>query len=509
MSETIVSRATINELVERVKELYMSDSIPWVIGYSGGKDSTAVLQLVWYSLKELSADRRHKPVYVISTDTLVEQPVVAKWVSQSLGLMKVAAAEQELPIHPKRLTPVVKDTYWVNLIGRGYPAPRQNFRWCTSRLKIDPSNRFITNMVKTHGEAILVLGTRKAESSARAALMNRYEARRIRQWLSPNVSLLNSLVFSPIEEWSSDNVWWYLNQYKNPWGRDNRDLLNMYRGASADNECPLVVDTSTPSCGNSRFGCWVCTLVSNDKSMQAMIQNDEEKAWMLPLLEFRNEIAVFNPLEPNAKINDSDRRDYRRMNGTIKINPRTGRPIPGPYIKEWRERFLRRLLEVEMQVQNEGPEDVRQYRLITDDEMREIRRIWVQEKHEFDDQLPRIYQDVTGKAYPYFDDLEQGPFGKDEWDLLRSLCGDDHVYLELQASLLDVELGSRGVTMRKSLTDTLEHVIRRCFYANEDDALEFQKRREASLTGTDADLAQVGMDEEQEEGSDCDDHTND
>ncbi len=68
-----------------------------------------------------------------------------------------------MPIIPHRLTPEVQDRFWVNLIGRGYPAPRPKFRWCTSRLKISPSNNFIKSMVKTNGEAILVLGTRKAE----------------------------------------------------------------------------------------------------------------------------------------------------------------------------------------------------------------------------------------------------------------------------------------------------------------------------------------------------------
>ena len=66
----------------------------------------------------------------------------------------------------------------------------------------------------------------------------------------------------------------------------------MYQGASPDGECPLVVDASTPSCGDSRFGCWVCTLVDKDKSMSAMIQNDEEKEWMLPLLELRNDLDL-------------------------------------------------------------------------------------------------------------------------------------------------------------------------------------------------------------------------
>jgi DNA sulfur modification protein DndC len=280
-----------------------------VIGYSGGKDSSAVLQLVWNALRDLPEGQRKKPVHVISTDTLVEQPLVASWVDASLARMETAAAEQGLPISPHKLTPEVEDSFWVNFIGKGYPAPRQKFRWCTERLKIRPSNKFIRDIVRQNGEAILVLGTRKAESQRRALAMAKHEARRVRDRLSPNASLPNSLVYTPIEDWSNDDVWLYLMQVKNPWGHDNKTLLGMYQGASEGGECPLVIDTSTPSCGSSRFGCWVCTVVEKDRSMEAMIKNDEEKVWMTPLLELRNELD---------KPDDRDRRDYRRMNGSFR-----------------------------------------------------------------------------------------------------------------------------------------------------------------------------------------------
>ena len=304
-----INQSLINELLERIRKLYLSDQIPWVVGYSGGKDSTATLQLVWQALEGLQGEERHhKPVHVISTDTLVESPVVAAWVNRSLDRISTAAYTKQIPIQAHRLTPKVNDSFWVNLIGRGYPAPRPQFRWCTVRLKITPSNDFIKNVIAGHGEAIVVLGTRKAESAARAATMKHYEQKRIREWLSPNGSLNNSYVFSPIEDWSNDDVWFYLMQAPNPWGHSNKELLNLYRGASADGECPLVLDTSTPSCGNSRFGCWVCTMVDEDKSMQAMIMNDESKAWMTPLLELRNEIG---------NLDDRERRDFRRFNGRI------------------------------------------------------------------------------------------------------------------------------------------------------------------------------------------------
>jgi DNA sulfur modification protein DndC len=237
-----------------------------------------------------------------------------------------------MPIRPHRLTPTVSDSFWVNLIGKGYPAPRHKFRWCTERLKIKPSNTFILNMIKLSGEAILVLGTRKAESTRRAANMTKLEAGRLRNRLSNNASLPGSLVYTPVESWTNDDVWFYLMQVQNPWGFSNRDLLGMYAGASADGECPLVVDTSTPSCGDSRFGCWVCTLVEKDKSMSAMIQNDAEKEWMMPLLEIRNALDFRQMGGEDVDSSDRKLRDYRRMNGSVQLY--YDRVIPGPYLQE-------------------------------------------------------------------------------------------------------------------------------------------------------------------------------
>ena len=256
-----LTKEDIRIVLDTIQEVYLADKIPWICGYSGGKDSTAVVQLVWLALSQLPEDKLHKPVHIISTDTLVESPVVALWATRSIARMKEAAnnPEHKLPIIPHRLVPEVTNTFWVNLIGRGYPYPRRNFRWCTDRMKIDPSNRFVKKILDAESEAILVLGTRKAESATRKAVMEGYEKKRYRDHLSPNGSFPNSYVFTPIENWSNDNVWQYLVQYPNPWGHSNKDLLAMYSGASADGECPLVLDTSTPSCGNSRFGCWVCS----------------------------------------------------------------------------------------------------------------------------------------------------------------------------------------------------------------------------------------------------------
>jgi len=463
---------SIRSLIEEIKELYLADQIPWVVGYSGGKDSTATLQLVWIAISELEPEKMWKPVHVISTDTLVENPVVASWVTRSLQTMNRAAESQGLPIRSYRLTPTVTDTFWVNLIGRGYPAPRPKFRWCTDRLKINPSNTFITNVVRKYGEAILILGTRKAESAVRSRNMAKYESKRMRGRLSPNAnpSLPNCLISSPIEDWSNDDVWLFLMQVENPWGHTNKDLLTMYQGASPDGECPLVVDTTTPSCGDSRFGCWVCTLVDKDKSMQAMIQNDEEKEWMLPLLQLRNELDVQD---------DRHLRDFRRMKGNVQLFH--NRPIHGPYLQSAREQWLRRVLEAQTWVRRKGPPHMRDLELISLREMHEIRRIWVVEKHEFEDSLPRIYEEVTEQPFPGGSINDNVAFGADELELLKEICGDDQLHFELTRELLDIERRYRTMARRAGLFETLEHALRRSFYINEEDAVGRARRRRDTL----------------------------
>lgn len=462
-------KAAIAERIARIQETYLSDQIPWVVGYSGGKDSTAVLQLVWLAIAQLPANVVRKAIYVISTDTLVENPVVAAWVDRSHEIMGEAAAKAGLPIYPRKLTPDVKNTFWVNLIGRGYPAPRPKFRWCTERMKIKPADAFISGVVKQNGEAIVVLGTRKAESTVRAARMNANDEGSVRQDLSSHGSLPNAFIYSPIAEWSNDDVWLFLMQAKNPWGYDNKALLTMYQGASPDAECPIVLDTSTPSCGDSRFGCWVCTLVEKDKSMSAMIQNDEEKEWMAPLLALRDALD-----EP-----DHDKRDFRRMGGNVQLINQTDRPIPGPYTQATREDWLRRLLEAQEVVRNhpKAPPEVRGIELIKPDELAEIRRIWVVEKYELEDSLPRIYREATGREMdaPKLDDAQ--PFGAEEMQILKRVTHDDHVHFELMRELLEVERSYRTAGRRAKLFERLEDAFRRGFYEDADDAAQRALRR--------------------------------
>ncbi len=484
-------KETIRRLIDQTKSLYLSDQIPWVIGYSGGKDSTAILQLIWYAMQELEAEgKAKKTVHVISTDTLVENPIVSLWVGRSIEQMRAAVKAQGVNIIPHRLTPAVNDRFWVNLIGRGYPAPRYKFRWCTDRLKISPSNNFIKNVVKNNGEAILVLGTRKAESATRAATMENYENRadntRSAVGLTVNKQLDRVWIYTPVADWSNDDVWQYLMQVKNPWGFKNQELLGMYQGATADGECPLVVDKSTPSCGDSRFGCYVCTMVGEDKSMAAMIQNDSEKEWMLPLLQLRNEIDIndSNRERKGIKIQaDKDRRDFRRMNGhlTVHINDHGADLVRGPYRQPFREHMLRKVLEAQKTVQQLGPDEVRDLELLALEDLEAIRTLWIEEKNEVEDSVPRIYEEVMGCSYPGIKRTPHTLLNANIMAKLRAKCAEhndpDGLLYEQLRTLLTIEDQHSNLLRRAKLYKELDKSLQTMAFNNIHEARVFALNR--------------------------------
>lgn len=277
----------INDILEEMKMVYKHDNRPWVIGYSGGKDSTTVVQLVFTMLQNLPKNERHKAVYIVSSDTLIENPIVLGYLKHNSELINEGAKQADIPLYTHMVHPDYDNTYWTNIIGKGLPTPTSiRFRWCTERLKIKPSNKFIEDKVKENGEVVVLLGVRKSESIARGI---RIKKREIEGYLlTPHVTLQNTYVYNPIVELTTEDVWAILlsNNGITPWGASNNDLFALYTGGDGG-ECPFTntMDKDTPSCGNSRFGCWICTVVAKDKSLTGFIKSGE--TWLQPLLDFR------------------------------------------------------------------------------------------------------------------------------------------------------------------------------------------------------------------------------
>ncbi len=309
-------------------DLYRADRRPWIIAFSGGKDSTLVLQLVIELLHKLD-DSEYKRIYVLTTDTRVEAPNITHYVEETLRKISDHAKASSLPVKTILVKPNPEESFWGKLIGKGYPSPTRWFRWCTSNMKIKPARRAIESITREYGSVILLLGTRMDESSSRRIRMSdrTYSERR----LNPHHEIPNALVATPIANWSNDEVWEYLFTHNPPpWEGSHDFMLNLYRQA-AGGECPVVLDLNTPSCGGSRFGCWTCTVVKQDQSMQGFIESGE--TWMRPLNSFRNWLK---------EIRDDE--SYRMC------EKRDGREGPGPFTFEARKIILARLLETEQEV---------------------------------------------------------------------------------------------------------------------------------------------------------------
>ena len=355
---------------------------PWIVGFSGGKDSTVLLTLVWLALQKIRDEHKlelNRKIYVVCNNTMVENPIITEYVTNVLRHILKAAKEQQLPITVKTTTPDIEDTFWYCVIGKGYPVPNNAFRFCTEKLKIKPTSSFITNQLTSDGEAIVLIGTRIDESQQRAKSIKKHDVKG--QRLSSHPLNSNTFTYAPIKELMLEEVWYIINNISSPWGLDNSILFQIYSDASADDyECPTVVASdSHKSCGQSRFGCWVCTVVKEDKSMSALIKNGID--WMRPLLEFRNKLM--------KNRNISSNRNSTRRNGQPAVDE-TGHNM-GNYTMEYRIQLLRDLLIIQKNTQ--------QYRgsinLISSHELIAIQAIWYRDGN-FSTTVSNIYKEVYG-----------------------------------------------------------------------------------------------------------------
>ncbi|MEZ4907973.1 MAG: DNA phosphorothioation system sulfurtransferase DndC [Saprospiraceae bacterium] len=427
----------IQNIIDEIIDQYLfadETKRPWIIGFSGGKDSTVMLQLVWEALKQIKDFHGvvGRDIYVVCNDTMVENPVITEYVHRVLDKIEQAAVEQDIPVRVIKTIPRLEDSFWVNLIGKGYPAPNNAFRWCTERLKIKPTQRFIVEQVDEFGEAIILIGTRSAESASRAKSMKKHAIKGKR--LTKHPTQPNTFMYAPIRHLMLEEVWYIINTMPSPWGADNSELFQIYLDASADDyECPTVVtDKEHKSCGQSRFGCWTCTVVKQDKSMSALIENG--LTWLKPLLKLRNELA--------EERNIIENRMPQRRNGTDAVNGM------GPYFPQYRASVLHRLLKAQKEVQKEKPH----VELITNQELIAIQTIWYRD-FVFDQKVSEIYH----KAYKTDLDMkDQNEKKEKELELLKKSCGKNPQDFELIQELLTLQKNKSLLNRKRGLKEDIE-----------------------------------------------------
>lgn len=435
---------TLEELIDEIKYVYQSDNRPWVIGYSGGKDSTTVVELVYKMLLTLPKEERNKNVYIVSSDTLIENPLIKIYLSKMNKLLGEAALNDDLPIISTMVTPPADNSFWANVIGRGFPTPRMNgtFRWCTDRLKINPSADYIRDVIKKEGEEVVVLlGVRKAESEARR---RRIEGRELaNRLMNRHETIQDAYVYNPIVELTTDDVWDVLLRLdggKTPWGSNNNELVSLYADADSG-ECPFAgvhAGGQTQSCGNSRFGCWVCTVVKDDKSLNGFIRSGHRE--LIPLAEFRTWIM---------SIRDKDEyREKKRRNGTV-YETKTGEMGYGPFTWEARKLILTKLIETQQKMG---------YELITIEELKAIDEIWDDELDLSRRTLVELYEELTGERLPWYQ-YKESLIDKETVAELEKLAEENEVPFDLVRNIVLSVNHNKNYSNQRIMKEALERML--------------------------------------------------
>jgi len=342
MAKAQTSNGRVRKAMRRIKDAYRADSDPWIVGYSGGKDSTAVLQLVYRALSRLR--HYHKPVTVVYCNTGVEIPCASRLALKALREFRRECREQELPIQTAVVRPRLSERFFAKVIGRGYPPPTDKFRWCTDRLITRPVFDLLRK--KRHQRAAVVVGVREDESSTRSLTLqeNPHEADFWRQ----QRGYVSRRLFMPILDFTVKTVWHLNLASGGPKSLRTPQLADLYADASG---CPDRRARNGAPCVDARFGCWTCTVSKHGVTLRNLINAGRKE--LSSLLDFRLWLEAER---------DNPRYRWRRR--------RNGDPGPGPMTMRWRRKALDKLLAAQR---------LSGISLIGDDEVSLIRQMWRQE----------------------------------------------------------------------------------------------------------------------------------
>lgn len=304
--------------IERcAQELSSSCDREWVIGFSGGKDSTAALKIFFQGAR--LCGKNDLRVTVIYCDTGVENPELDVFAKRTLASLALELPGEFPNASVKLLQAPIKERFFVRIIGRGYAPPSNRFRWCTKGLRIRPVERYLST---TESDAAVVLGLRFGESVQRDRSLRTGENESL-LWQKQREGKRRDL-FLPVIDFDLEWIWAATQAISYPASIDALALEELYRGAS--DECPMVRSPLSPPCASGRFGCWTCTVVRRDKSAENMIR--QGRVWLQPYLDFRNWLQ-----------------DFRSVEGMRWAVRRNGAAGPGPFTVHAR-RIIRRELEL-------------------------------------------------------------------------------------------------------------------------------------------------------------------
>lgn len=407
------------DIIEEMTYVYKHDERPWLIGYSGGKDSSMLVSLVVDVVMRLPENERKKKIFIVTSDTGVENPIVKNYMHLSSAKINEFSSKYNANIKADIIYPDIAQSFWSLVIGLGYPTPEPpGFRWCTERLKILPMNRYTNRIIDQYGEVVLLLGVRKAESLTRKRSIS---AREIEgKLLVPHSDISKAYIYNPLTEIKNELVWEYLlkDDGISSWGVDMKYLFSLYQGENLGEEQSVIgqVDKDKiPVTGNSRFGCWCCTIVKVDKSLQRFIDNGSKE--LVPLREFRDWLVS---IRQNPEFRDNKRRNgkvYQKSNGEYGF---------GPFKLSARQEILRRLLILQ---RDTG------FELITNDELKMIDTLWDLEGDLTRRSLVEIYHDVFNEKLPW-DEYKEPLYDVDIIKEIKAAADESNIPFELITKLI-------------------------------------------------------------------------
>jgi len=303
----------------------------WIISFSGGKDSTSTvvvtLETALEHLKEV------KRIDIIYADTLIEIPPIQQYALTFLHHLLRLSRVELLPLYHHVTLPAIPQRFWVCLLGKGYPPPHQRFRWCTRRLKIEPVENKLRKFIQPN-RTVIITGVRFGESKDRDGRLIQSCSRggECGQGLWFKYSnRLKAGYIAPLIDWNSCDIWDFLLLIAPSWGYLTTDLKNIYNGRE------------------TRFGCWMCTVVRQDKTMQKITALPQ---WthLKPLLEFRQHVKEITKYRESRVIRPDGR--------------------PGKLKLKIRQQLLSELLELQKKLG---------MALISPEEVKAIKHLWQSE----------------------------------------------------------------------------------------------------------------------------------
>lgn len=325
-----LSVASLNAYGERYRH--------WAIAYSGGKDSTATLAFVLWSL---ATGRVTAPesLTVLYADTRMELPPLR------LAALRILDQVQSAGYRADVVLPAMDDRFYVYMLGRGVPPPKNRFRWCTPQLKIEPMHAALAELRQQADAKLLMLtGVRLGESAARdqriAVSCSKDSGECGQGWFQVATPESIADTLAPLLHWRLCHVfdWLYFEQERH--GFDTSGVAAVY----GDEDI--------------RTGCVGCNLASRDNSLERLLRQDEWQH-LRPLMELRPLYAeLTKPRWRKRKIEPEMRQD-----GQWSANPQR----MGPLTMAGRAYGLERVLDIQ---QRAGVDLIDRY------EEARIRHLW-------------------------------------------------------------------------------------------------------------------------------------